>query len=51
MKNQVENHSKIDNSVDKQNPKTLKSNLSKDSKEKRDNMLETSLPKQDYSYY
>ena len=38
-KNQVNNHSKIDYYVNNQKSKTLKSNLSKDWKEKRYNML------------
>ena len=40
LKNWVENHSKIDNSVNIQNSKTPKSNFSKVWKENRDNMLE-----------
>ena len=39
LKNQVENHSKIDNSVNNQKSKISKSNFSKAWKEKRDNML------------
>ena len=39
LKNQVENHSKIDNSVNNQKSKTYKSNFSKAWKENRDNML------------
>ena len=39
LKNQVENFSKIDNSVNNQTSKILKSNFSKAWKEKRDNML------------
>ena len=39
LKNQVKNHSKIDNSVNNQKSKIFKSNLSKAWKEKRDNML------------
>ena len=39
LKNWVENHSKIDNSVNIQNSKTPKSNFSKVWKENRDNMI------------
>ena len=39
LKNQVENHSKIENSINNQNSITTNSNLSKDWKEKRNNML------------
>ena len=40
LKNQVENHYKIDNSINSQKSKTSKSNFSKAWKEKRDNMLD-----------
>ena len=39
MKNQVENHSKIDNSINNQKSKISESNFSQARKEKRDNML------------
>ena len=39
LKNQVENHSKIENSVNNQKSKTSESNFSKAWKEKIDNML------------
>ena len=40
LENQLENHSKIDNSVNNQKSKFFKSNLSKAQKEKWDNMLD-----------
>ena len=40
LKNQVENHSKMDNSVNNQKSKISNSNFSRARKEKRDNMLE-----------
>ena len=40
FKNQVESHSKIDNSVNNQKYKTFKCNFSKAWKESRDNMLD-----------
>ena len=40
LKNQVENQSKIDNSVNNQKSNISKSNFSKARKENRDNMLE-----------
>ena len=39
LKNQVENHSKIDNSINNQKSKTSMSNFTKVWKEKRENML------------
>ena len=48
LKNQVKNHSKIDNSVNNQKSKTPKYILSKAWKENRDNI---SWYKQDYYYY
>ena len=45
LKNQVENHSKIDNSVNNQKSKISKSNFSKAQKEKRDNMLDIMIQK------
>ena len=43
LKNQVENHSKIDNYVNNQKSKTSKSNLYKAWKENRDNMLDIKI--------
>ena len=45
LKNQVENHSKIDNDVNSQDSKIFKSNLSKACKEKRYNMIYISRSK------
>ena len=45
LKNQVENHFKIDNSVNNQKSKISKSNFSKAQKEKRDNMLDIMIQK------
>ena len=46
LKNQFENYSKIDNSVNNQKSKICKSNFSKAWKEKRDNMLSREITRQ-----
>ena len=51
LKNQVENHSKIGNSVNNKNFNISKYNLLNPRKDNRDNMLESSWAKQDCYYY